>query len=115
MSALGSTRVTRPARLPEMVFAVLGAVALAGAAVLAFLGSFAFLGAASVGMFFVAAALVARAARSPAPRAAALLTLAGIALVVFGLTATPLFYIGWGLVAAATALAIIGRLRKGPA
>lgn len=100
--------------LSATAFAVLGAAVLIGAVALALLGSFGSLAAASVGMFFVAAALVARAATSPGPRAAALLSLGGIALIVVGMVASPFFYLGWallggGLVAAAALLSISGK------
>jgi hypothetical protein len=95
-----------------MVFAVIGAVLLVAALVLGVLGSFAFIAIASVGMFFIAAALIARAVPSPADRAPAVLALAALALIVFGMTATPFFYAGWGLLAGAAALAIISAVRE---
>ena len=90
-----------------MVFAVLGALLLVAALVLGILGSFAFIAIASVGMFFIAAALIAQAVRSPTARAPAVLALAGLALLVFGMTATPIFYAGWGLLAGAIVLALL--------
>jgi hypothetical protein len=65
-------------------------------------------------MFLVAAALIARAAVSPGPRAAALLALGGTALIIFGMVATPFFYLGWallgaGLIVAAALLSITAR------
>lgn len=101
--------MTRGAPLSATVFAVLGAFTLVAAGILAVLGSFAFLAAASVGMFFVAAALIAWIVRPTIARASAVLALAGIALVVFGLVATPFFYAGWGLIAGAAVLALLGR------
>lgn len=108
------TKAHRPPPLSPATFAVLGAALLIGAVALAALGSFAALAAASVGMFFIAASLVARAATSPGPRAAALLSLGGIALVVFGMVASPLFYLGWalvgaGLIVAAALLSVSGK------
>jgi len=47
-----------------MVFAVIGALLLVSALVLGILGSFAFIAVASVGMFFIAAALIAQTVRS---------------------------------------------------
>jgi hypothetical protein len=90
-----------------MVFAVLGAVLLVTALALGVLGSFAFIAIASVGMFFVAAALISQTIRSPRGRAPAVLALAALALIVFGLTATPFFYAGWGLLAGAVILALV--------
>ena len=104
----------REAPLSAVVFSLVGALLLIVALILGVLGSFSFLGVAAVGMFFVAAALISRAAATSPVRPAAVLGLAGFAVVVFGLTATPLFYFGWGVVAAAAALAIVaaGRARS---
>ncbi len=103
--------------LSAAAFAVLGAVILVAAVILAIVGSFAFLAAASVGMFFIAASLISRAAISPGPRVAALLSLVGIILVVFGMVATPLFYLGWALLGAGliavAALVSVSRWRVG--
>ncbi|HEV8536041.1 MAG TPA: hypothetical protein VGR87_10055 [Candidatus Limnocylindria bacterium] len=100
----------RSAPVSSAVFAVVGAALLVGALILAILGSFAYLAAASVGLFFIAAALVSRAALSRAPGVLppAILALAGIALVVFGMVATPMFYFGLGLLVGAMALALLG-------
>lgn len=100
--------------LATVVFAVVGAALLVIAAVLGLLGSFAFLAIAAVGCFFIAAALVARAIRSPLRRVAAVISVAGIALVVFGMVATPLFYLGWaclgaGLIALAASMVAMRR------
>lgn len=84
------------------------------AVALAALGSFAFLAIASVGMFFIAAALIAQAARSPESRAPAVLALAAVALILFGTVATPFFYAGWGLLAGSAALAFVNGWRTGP-
>lgn len=97
--------------LSATAFAVLGAAILLGAVALALLGSFAYLAAASVGLFFVAAALIARAASSPGLRMVAVIALVGLALVIFGMVATPLFYLGWavlgaGLIAAAALISM---------
>jgi hypothetical protein len=97
--------------LSTTVFAIAGSLLLLAAVALAALGSFAFVAAASVGMFFIAAALIARSVRT-GDRATALMALTGIALVVFGLVATPFFYAGWVLVAGAAALAVAGRLAR---
>src|SRR5438093_13331114 len=94
-----------------MVFAVIGPVLLVSALVLGILGSFAYIAVASVGMFFIAAALIAQAVPSPESRAPAVLALAALALVVFGMTATPFFYLGWGLLAGAATLAIVNAVR----
>ena len=64
-----------PSPLSAVIFAVLGAVLLVSALVLATLGSFGFIAVASVGMFFVAAALIRRTnaellADAPASRVA---------------------------------------------
>jgi hypothetical protein len=97
--------------LSAMVFAVIGAFLLVAALVLGILGSFAFIAIASVGMFFIAAALIAQAAPSPGSRAPAVLAVAALALIVFGLTATPFFYAGWGLLAGAAGLAFVNGVR----
>ena len=96
-----------------MVFAVLGALLLVSAFVLGILGSFAYIAIASVGMFFIAAALIAQAVPSPDRRAPAVLALAALALIVFGMTATPFFYLGWGLLAGAALLALLNGRRAG--
>jgi hypothetical protein len=98
----------RPAPISAVIFAILGALLLVAAVVLAWLGSFAFIAIASVGMFFIAGALVAQAA-PPAARASAVLAVAALALIVFGLTGTPFFYLGWGLLAGAAILALLAR------
>ncbi|TMC69649.1 MAG: hypothetical protein E6J13_10980 [Chloroflexi bacterium] len=100
----------RRAPISAVVFAILGALLLVAAVVLAWLGSFASIAIASVGMFFIAGALVAQAAPSSTSRALAVLAVAAGALIVFGLTATPFFYLGWGLLAGAAALAVVTRL-----
>lgn len=51
--------------MSTLVLAVIGALVLVAAVALSVLGSFAYLAAAAVGMFFVAAALIFNAARSP--------------------------------------------------
>ena len=104
----------REAPLSAVVFSLVGALLLIVALILGVLGSFSFLGVAAVGMFFIAAALISRAAALSPVRPAAVLGLAGFAVVVFGLTATPLFYFGWGVVAAAAALAIVAAGRARP-
>lgn len=101
--------------LSATVFAVLGAGSLVAGVVLGMLGSFALPVALSVGLFFISASLIARAIRSPALRAAAVLWVGGLALLVFGMTATPLFYAGWGVLAGAAVLAVIlGRSVRHP-
>ena len=97
--------------LSAKVFAGIGALLLISAVALAALGSFAFIAVASVGMFFIAAALIAQAAPSPGRRAPAVLALAALALILFGTVATPFFYAGWGLLAGAAALAFVDALR----
>jgi hypothetical protein len=94
-----------------VVFAVIGAILLVAALVLGIVGSFAYIAIASVGMFFIAAALIAQAAPSPGRRAPAILALGAVALIVFGLTATPFFYAGWGLLAGAAILALLNGRR----
>lgn len=95
-------------RLSVKVFALIGAASLVAAAALGILGSFAYLAAASVGMFFVAAALVARALGPGARRSGAILALLGIALLVLGTVVTPVFYLGFGLVAGGITLTLRG-------
>lgn len=95
-----------------VVFLALGALLLLAGAILGALGSFAYVGLISVGLFFVAAGLMARAVRSPGLRAAAVLALAAIALLVFGLVGTPFFYAGWGLLAGSIALALVQARRR---
>ena len=96
----------RPPPLSAVVFAVIGALLLVAALVLGILGSFAFIAIASVGMFFIAASLVTRAVPSPAGRAPAVLALAALALLVFGMTAA-----SWGLFAGAIVLALLNGRR----
>ena len=91
-----------------MVFAAIGAFLLVAALVLGILGSFAYIAIASVGMFFIAAALVARAIPSPEGRAPAVLALAAFALVVFGMTA-----LAWGILTGAAFLALVNARRAG--
>jgi hypothetical protein len=100
-----------PPPVSAVVFAAIGALLLVSALVLAILGSFAFIAIASVGMFFIAAALIAQAVPSPGRRAPAILALGAVALIVFGLTAAPFFYAGWGLLAGAATLALLGGRR----
>jgi hypothetical protein len=83
-----------------VVFALVGTTLLLIAVVLGLLGSFAFIAIAAVGCFFIAAALVARAIRAPLRRVAGVISVAGIALVVFGMVATPLFFLGWACLGA---------------
>jgi hypothetical protein len=110
----GHTRLVREAPLSAVVFSLIGALLLVAALVLGILGSFGFLAVASVGMFFLAAALISRAVSSSAVRPAAVLALAGFALILFGTTATPLFYLGWGVVAGSVALAILAARHARP-
>ena len=102
----------RKAPLSAKVFAGLGLASLVAGLVLAILGSFAYIGVLSVGLFFIAATLVARVVSPQASRVAAVLLLASSALLIFGLTATPLFYAGWGLLAGAVALLVVGHKRR---
>jgi hypothetical protein len=92
----------------RLVFAAIGALLLITSLVLGILGSFAYIAIASVGMFFIAAALVARAIPSPEGRAPAVLALAALAFVVFGMTA-----LGWGILAGAALLALLNARRAG--
>jgi hypothetical protein len=99
-----------------VVFAVVAALLLVSALVLGILGSFAFIAIASVGMFFVAAALVARAVPSPERRAPAGLALAALAPMMFGMIVAPFaylawVYLGWGLIAGAVLLALLNGRR----
>lgn len=103
--------------LAFVVFSLVGTALLVIAVVLGLLGSFAFIAIAAVGCFFIAAALVARASVSPAQRAAAVISVAGLALVVFGLVATPLFFLGWaclgaGLIGLAASTVALRRERR---
>jgi hypothetical protein len=100
-----------PAPLSAKVFAVIGVLLLLSAVALAILGSFAFIAVASVGTFFIGAALIAYVVRSPGGRAPAVLALGALALIVFGLVATPFFYAGWVLLAGSAALAIVNAVR----
>ena len=74
-----------PSPLSAVIFALLGALLLVSALALGILGSFAYLAVASVGMFFIAAALV-----------------------VFGMTA-----LGWGILTGAALLALLNARRAG--
>ena len=99
-----------------MVFAVIGALLLVSALVLGILGSFAFIAVASVGMFFIAAALIAQTVRSRGGRAPAGLALAALAPMVFGMIVAPFaylawVYLGWGLIAGAALLALLNGRR----
>lgn len=94
------------------VFGVIGSVLLLTGVALAILGSFAYVAVMAVGLFFTAAALISRSVAAPASRAAAVLALAALALLVFGQVATPLFYAGWGLLAGSAALAVLGARRS---
>lgn len=98
--------------LSALVFAALGAGLLLLAAGLAILGSFAYPAALSVGLLFLAAALLSRSISSPRYRVAAVLLLVGTAMLVYGSVATPIFYAGWGALAASAAVAIGGALRR---
>jgi len=100
--------VRGPSPVSAVIFAVLGALLLVSALVLGIVGSFAYIAVASVGMFFIAAALVARAIPSPEGRAPAVLALAALALVVFGMTA-----LAWGILAGAAVLALVNARRAG--
>lgn len=82
--------------------------------VLAILGSFAYAGVMAIGLFFTAAALISRSIASPPHRVAGVLALASVALLVFGMVATPLFYAGWGLLAGSAALAVLSSRRDRP-
>jgi len=108
-SQMNTDRPDAPPRdgLSVVVFALLGAFLMVGAVALYVLGSFASLAAMAVGLLFIAAALIARAVHAPRRRTAAILAIAGLGLLVFGTVATPLFYLGWGLVAGGVALALL--------
>lgn len=99
--------------LSAAVFAVIGVLLVVSAVPLAALGSFAFFAFMSVGMFFIAAALIAQSARSPRTRAPAVLGLVAVALILFGTVATPFFYAGWGLLAGSAILALISARSAG--
>lgn len=104
--------------IATVVFALIGTALLVVAVVMGLLGSFAFIAIAAVGCFFIAAALVVRAIRAPLRRVAAVISVAGIALVVFGMVATPLFYLGWaclgaGLIALAASMVALRRETRG--
>lgn len=94
------------------MFAIIGALLVVVAAILAFLGSFAYPALASVGLLFLAAALASRSALSTRSRVAAVLFVAGLGSLVFGLVATPLFYAGWGLIAGAIAIGLLAGARR---
>jgi hypothetical protein len=104
----------RATPLSAKVFAAIGALLLVSALALGILGSFAFIAVASVGMFFIAAALIAQALRSPGRRAPAVLALTAVALIIYGAGASPFFYAGWGLLAGSAILAMFsaGRLSR---
>ena len=103
----------RPSPLPAVVFALIGAILLVAALVLGLMGSFAFIAIASIGMFFIAAALVAQAVPSAENRAPAVLALVALAPTMFGMTVFYLgwVYLGWGLLAGATLLALLNGRR----
>jgi hypothetical protein len=99
-----------------VVFALIGALLLVLALGLGILGSFAFIAIASVGMFFIAAALIAQSLRSRGGRPPAVLAVAALGLILFGMVAAPLsnlawVYLGWGLLAGAVMLALVNGRR----
>jgi hypothetical protein len=95
------------------VFAVIGTLLLAAAVVLRLLGSFSYLAAVTVGLFFIAAALISRAARSSAARVPPFLALVGIMLSLLGMVTTiPFLFVGLGLIAAAGAIALLSAVRS---
>jgi hypothetical protein len=104
-------RMHAPAPLSAKVFAIIGVLLLLSAVALAVLGSFAFIAVASLGMFFIGGAVIAQAIRSPDHRAPPVLALAALALIVFGMVATPFFYAGWALLVGAAALAVVNARR----
>jgi len=94
--------------MSTLVFAVIGALMLAAAVVLGVLGSFAYLAVAAVGMFFLAAALISNATRSPAARVPAFLALVGVVLSLAGtVTTIPFLLLGVGLIATAGAIVLL--------
>ena len=96
------------ASLASRVFAVVGTLFLVGAVVLGLLGAFSYLAAAAIGLFFIAAALISQAIRSPAARAPALVALVGIVLSLVGtVTTLPFLYLGVGLILGAAAIAAL--------
>lgn len=76
--------------LSGRVFLALAAVLLALGAVLFALGSFAWLAIASLGIFFLAQAQIARTIRSPLPRLGITLVLAGAFLYLYASVMSPL-------------------------
>lgn len=95
---------------------MIGALLLVVALGLGILGSFAFIAIASLGMFFIAAALIAQSLRSPRGRAPAVLAVAALGLILFGMIVAPLsnlawVYLGWGLLAGAVILALVNGRR----
>jgi hypothetical protein len=107
----------RSVSLATQVLVVIGALLLAAAVILGMLGSFAYLALAATGLFFVTAALISHAARSPDARVPALLALLGVMLSLLGtVTRSPSLYAGVGLIvgAAAIALLLAGRTRSTP-
>lgn len=91
----------------EKLLAGLSLTALAITAVLAVARSSAWAALLALALMLLAASLVARFASSHRRRELWFLALLGIALVVVGLTATPLYALGWVALAAAGALAIV--------
>jgi hypothetical protein len=88
------------------VLAVGAAVLFIIALILELQGSFAFLGFASLGLFALAGVLISRRVSSQ-QRRPAILALIGVALTLFGTTATPLFYVGCATLAASALLALL--------
>ncbi len=101
--------------MSTLVLAVIGALVLAAAVVLSVLGSFAYLAAAAVGMFFLAAALIFNAARSPAAQVPAFLAFVGVVLSLVGtVTTVPFLLLGVGLIATAGAIVLLLAVRSRP-
>jgi hypothetical protein len=98
----------RSASPATKVFAVSGALLLAVAVILGVLGSFAYLAPAATGLFFVAAALISRAAHTTAARVPAFLALVGVMVSLVGtVTTIPFLYAGLGLIVGAAAIALL--------
>lgn len=98
----------RTVSMTTQVFAVIGALLLALAVVLGVLGSFAYLQFAALGLLFIAAALIAHAARTSTARIPAFVALVGVVLSLLGtVTTIPFLYVGVGLIVGDGAIVLL--------
>lgn len=97
--------------LSARVFLGVSALLLAAGAVLMVLGSFAGIGVASLGIFFLAQGLIARAVRPPLRRLGAVLVTMGLFLYLWAGVMTLLVPVALGLLAGGAIALILSRGR----